>query len=200
MKQSDIIKDKVSICDVLSHYHINVNSFGWAKCCFHNDHKPSMKVNDKNVKCFTCGANEDIFGVVMAMEKCSFKEACVYLDNVFNLGVIRGFTEEEKQKYIKHKKEEEQKQKQKEEEKRNQKIVIDKILKKMRIIEKWQLKLSPQNNFYRFKENEIELERLDYLFQVVSGLTYDYKSMFVDVYGTNSKHILNGLCKNIIKI
>lgn len=54
---------------------------GWAKCVFHDDHEPSMKVNGPSsrlpntVKCFSCGRFGSVIDVVMAINDCSFGRA-----------------------------------------------------------------------------------------------------------------------------
>ena len=42
---------------------------------FTGDREASMKVYDRDFHCFGCGAHGDIFGFVMQMEGCGFKEA-----------------------------------------------------------------------------------------------------------------------------
>jgi len=53
------IKDQVSTREVAEHYGIKVNRAGMACCPFHEDKRPSMKVN-KNFICFGCQEKGDV--------------------------------------------------------------------------------------------------------------------------------------------
>lgn len=53
------IKQFITTRQAAESYGIPVNSHGMAVCPFHNDHNPSMKVDD-NFYCFGCGATGDV--------------------------------------------------------------------------------------------------------------------------------------------
>ena len=86
MNDNDLIKEVRSasnIVDVISSYLPLVkkgkNYFG--VCPFHDDNNPSMSVSeDKQIyKCFSCGANGNVFNFVMDYEKIDFKSALYLL-------------------------------------------------------------------------------------------------------------------------
>ncbi len=52
-------KENVTTRQVAEAYGVKVNRSGMARCPFHNDKHPSMKV-DKNFYCFACGAKGDV--------------------------------------------------------------------------------------------------------------------------------------------
>lgn len=53
------IKQFITTRQAAESYGIPVNSHGMAVCPFHDDHRPSMKVDD-NFYCFGCGATGDV--------------------------------------------------------------------------------------------------------------------------------------------
>ena len=53
------IKQFITTRQAAESYGIPVNSHGIAVCPFHDDHNPSMKVDD-NFYCFGCGATGDV--------------------------------------------------------------------------------------------------------------------------------------------
>lgn len=53
-----LVKEQVSALDVARAYGLQVNRAGMARCPFHDDHTPSMKV-DRRYYCFGCGATGD---------------------------------------------------------------------------------------------------------------------------------------------
>ena len=53
------IKQSITTRQAAESFGISVNSHGMAVCHFHDDHHPSMKVDD-NFYCFGCGATGDV--------------------------------------------------------------------------------------------------------------------------------------------
>lgn len=97
MSKIDIIQDKVSILDVLDFYKIPVSRSGFIRCPFHNDKHPSCKVYDKtnNIKCFSCGAKENVVGFVARIESVPVKKAIQIISDRYCLGIADCLSEEE---------------------------------------------------------------------------------------------------------
>ena len=55
------LRQKYTPTDILHHYGISINRHGFINCISHTDKNASMKVYEKNVNCFSCQANLDIF-------------------------------------------------------------------------------------------------------------------------------------------
>jgi DNA primase len=55
------LRQKYTATDILHHYGISINRHGFINCISHADKNASMKVYEKNVNCFSCGKNLDIF-------------------------------------------------------------------------------------------------------------------------------------------
>ena len=53
------IKQTVTTLQAAERYGLSVNRSGMARCPFHEDHNPSMKVDDR-FYCFGCGASGDV--------------------------------------------------------------------------------------------------------------------------------------------
>ena len=53
------VKQQLTARCVAEHYGLAVNRNGMARCPFHDDHTPSMKI-DNRFHCFACGADGDV--------------------------------------------------------------------------------------------------------------------------------------------
>lgn len=96
------IKQTVSMEDVCRQYGIEINRAGFAKCCFHADRKPSMKVYPGNggFHCFSCGAHGDIFHIVEKLYGCDFMTSLRTVIQDFNLPYDLDSTDDRKQKEL----------------------------------------------------------------------------------------------------
>lgn len=92
MLNTDKIKAAVSALDVCEKYGIEVNRAGFARCPFHNEKTPSMKVyrGDRGWHCFGCGKGGDVIALTQGILGISFSEACKRLNSDFNLGLDIG--------------------------------------------------------------------------------------------------------------
>ncbi len=81
------IKERLDMKDVLTAYGIEVNRSGFCLCPFHGEKTPSMKVYEKNYKCFGCGESGDVIKFVEKMFNLSSIDACKKLNNDFSLGL-----------------------------------------------------------------------------------------------------------------
>ena len=54
------IKKAVSVKEAAEHYGLSVTRHGKARCPFHEDHSPSLKMNEDYYYCFGCHATGDV--------------------------------------------------------------------------------------------------------------------------------------------
>jgi hypothetical protein len=54
------IKDAVSVKEAAERYGLSVTRHGMARCPFHKDHSPSLKLNEDYYYCFGCHASGDV--------------------------------------------------------------------------------------------------------------------------------------------
>ena len=54
------IKEAVSLKDAAESYGLTVGRNGMARCPFHDDHSPSLKLNEDYYYCFGCGEQGDV--------------------------------------------------------------------------------------------------------------------------------------------
>jgi hypothetical protein len=54
------IKDAVSVKEAAERYGLSVTRHGMARCPFHEDHSPSLKLNEDYYYCFGCYASGDV--------------------------------------------------------------------------------------------------------------------------------------------
>jgi DNA primase len=63
MFDTDLIKSRLSCRELLEMHGIETNRKGRARCCFHDDNRPSMAVFDDHVHCYACGAHADVIAL-----------------------------------------------------------------------------------------------------------------------------------------
>ena len=66
------------------------------RCCFHEDHQPSMTFKGGGWRCWSCGEHGDSLSLVMRYLHIGFKEACRWLADEHNVILTEYKPEEEK--------------------------------------------------------------------------------------------------------
>ena len=85
------IKGLVTAREAAEHYGLTVNSRGMAVCPFHDDHTPSMKL-DERFHCFGCGEDGDVIDFTARYFNLSLREAAEKLLADFGNGVELPYT------------------------------------------------------------------------------------------------------------
>ena len=80
------MKERVTARQVAERYGLKVSRNGMARCPFHNDKHPSMKI-DRNYYCFACGAKGDAVNYVAVQFGLSQFEAAKKIIEDFSLGI-----------------------------------------------------------------------------------------------------------------
>ena len=83
------VKESVSTRKVAEAYGIRVNRSGMACCPFHDDHTPSLKL-DQRYHCFGCGADGDVIDFTAQLFGIGKKEAAVKLASDFSISYDDG--------------------------------------------------------------------------------------------------------------
>ncbi len=74
MLQIESIKTNVAPADAAKMYGLSVQRSGMARCPFHNDTHPSMKLYDDHFYCFACGAHGDVIDLTAKLLGLNLKE------------------------------------------------------------------------------------------------------------------------------
>lgn len=72
---TDLIKSRLSCSELLAMHGIETNRKGRARCCFHDDNRPSMAVFDDHVHCYACGAHADVIALASQLYGVDSREA-----------------------------------------------------------------------------------------------------------------------------
>ena len=80
------MKERVTARQVAERYGLKVSRNGMARCPFHNDKHPSMKI-DQNYYCFACGAKGDAVNYVAVLFGLSQFETAKKINDDFSLGI-----------------------------------------------------------------------------------------------------------------
>ena len=80
----EVVKRSITTRQAAEFYGLSVNRFGKARCPFHDDQTPSMKV-DKRFHCFGCGADGDVIDFVSRLYGLDAKAAAEKLAADFQI-------------------------------------------------------------------------------------------------------------------
>ncbi len=84
MNVFEAVKSGVTARQAAEYYGIKVNKRGMARCPFHNDRTPSMKI-DKRYHCFACQADGDVVDFTAGLFGLTTKEAAEKLAHDFGI-------------------------------------------------------------------------------------------------------------------
>ena len=79
------VKAVVTVRQAAEHYGLKVGRGNMACCPFHNDHTPSMKLNEDYFYCFGCGAHGDVIDLVARLFNLSSYDAAKKLAADFGI-------------------------------------------------------------------------------------------------------------------
>ena len=82
-----IIKDRLTMCEVLECYGYEPNKKGFICCPFHLEKTPSMRIYDKDYHCFGCGEHGDVITFVQKLFNISFPDTLKKIDIDFGLNL-----------------------------------------------------------------------------------------------------------------
>ena len=80
----ETVKQTVTTRQAAERYGLSVNQSGMARCPFHEDHNPSMKVDDR-FYCFGCHASGDVIDFTARLFGTSLKDAAEKLAGDFGI-------------------------------------------------------------------------------------------------------------------
>lgn len=80
----ETVKQSVTTRQTAERYGLSVNQSGMVRCPFHEDHNPSMKVDDR-FYCFGCGASGDVIDFTARLFGISLKDAAKKLAEDFGI-------------------------------------------------------------------------------------------------------------------
>jgi hypothetical protein len=101
MTKIEVIKQNVSMQDLLQHYTIHPQNKSFYLCPFHTEKTPSARVHNGKFHCFGCSTDLTVIDFVMKYENCNIHDAIKLISNWFGLGLDKELTDKEKQAYIK---------------------------------------------------------------------------------------------------
>lgn len=84
---ADVIKESISMEDVLIHYGFRTAHNGRIPCPIHNGKDNNFSYKKHHFKCFVCGAGGSVIDFVMELFGIGFREACLRLNEEFHLGL-----------------------------------------------------------------------------------------------------------------
>ena len=80
-----IVKTTVTVKQAAALYGLPITTTGMTRCPFHEDHTPSMKLNDAYYYCFGCGATGDVIDLTARLFDLSCLQAARKLVQDFDL-------------------------------------------------------------------------------------------------------------------
>ena len=90
MNVFETIKAAVPMREAAEHYGLRVLPNGMACCPFHDDHHPSLKLNEDYFFCFGCGVHGDVIDFTAKLWDLPIQEAVEKLSSEFEIGMEQG--------------------------------------------------------------------------------------------------------------
>lgn len=81
----ETIKAAVSVPQAAAYYGMKIQRNHMTRCCFHDDHHPSMKLNDTYYYCFACLEHGDVIDLVARLHRESHYAAVQRLARDFGI-------------------------------------------------------------------------------------------------------------------
>jgi len=85
MNRIETIKAAVSPADAAKRYGLKVGRNGMARCPFHDDHHPSLRLYDDHFYCFACAAHGDVIDLTAKLLGIPVPEAIRRLEDDFGI-------------------------------------------------------------------------------------------------------------------
>ena len=82
----DTIKAAVSVPQAAAYYGMKIQRNNMTRCCFHDDHHPSLKLNDTYFYCFACLEHGDVIDLVARLHRESHYAAVQRIARDFGIG------------------------------------------------------------------------------------------------------------------
>lgn len=82
------IKEQLDLKEVVERYGVVLNNRNKGLCPFHNENTPSFCIKNQRYKCFGCGEGGDVINFVSKLLGLDNKNACMTLNDDFNLNLI----------------------------------------------------------------------------------------------------------------
>ena len=82
----ETIKAAVSVPQAAAYYGMKIQRNNMTRCCFHDDHNPSMKLNDTYYYCFACLEHGDVIDLVARLHRESHYAAVQRIAKDFGIG------------------------------------------------------------------------------------------------------------------
>ena len=82
----ETIKAAVSVPQAAAYYGMKIQRNNMTHCCFHDDHNPSMKLNDTYFYCFACLEHGDVIDLVAQLHRESHYAAVQRIAKDFGIG------------------------------------------------------------------------------------------------------------------
>lgn len=215
MNKIEIIKERISVEEILGRYWSQPNRAGRYKCCFHNGVDYNMSVERGMAYCFVCGESGDCLKVAKTILNTTIAQAVKQIDEDFRLGLGKPLTAEEKKKYAEQQKAREVEKKRQENLEKFERECLEKIAEKLRIADEYlsqkqfngivnsaeMYQYSDTIDFVMCEKAKERVRWLEWLWCLFTGDThYLVEEDFCAIYGTDKVGILRKVYKGEIGI
>lgn len=184
----EIAKEHISVREAAEYYGVKVNRNGMCSCLFHQEHRPSMKLNKDYFYCFGCGVSGDVVKFTAKLFDVGNYEAAKKLISDFGLDM-----ETSKEVSIQKKLQYQKEKKLKQDESYCQKVVTDYL----HLLQKWKKDYVPMISEEIWDERFLEVCRmLEYVEYLADMLTFGEAKQRVEL---TEKLFKDGTITNIKK-
>ena len=158
----EAVKRTVPVPEAAARYGMDVSRNSMARCPFHNDRNPSMKLNDDYFFCFGCGERGDVIDLTAGLYGLNNYDAVHKLADDFGVGYETVILDPAKI---------EQKRLEREREQEKERQVFLSLTERLYVLRDWIVRFAPKSPDEeldpRFVEACHDLARVEYLVDVL---------------------------------
>ena len=153
------VKTSINTREAVEHYGIEVNRYGKALCPFHNDHNPSLFVDDDHYYCYACGEHGDVIDFTAKLFGLKLYEAAQKL--AYDFGITQDKPPTKAMQEKQNRKSEAQQLRE------NEKLCFSALMEYYKLLQEWMVLYAPRTpedeSDDRFVQACHDLDYVEYL-------------------------------------
>jgi len=153
------VKTSINTREAAEHYGIEVNRYGKALCPFHNDHNPSLFVDDDHYYCYACGEHGDVIDFTAKLFGLKLYEAAQKL--AYDFGITQDKPPTKAMQEKQNRKSEAQQLRE------NEKLCFSALMEYYKLLQEWMVLYAPRTpedeSDDRFVQACHDLDYVEYL-------------------------------------
>ena len=177
------VKTSINTREAAERYEVEVNRHRKALCPFHNDHHPSLFVDDDHYYCYACGEHGDVIDLTAKLHGLTLCDAAKKL--AYDFGITQDKPPDKAMQKKMNRKSEAQRLRE------NEKLCFSALLEYMKLLQEWKWLYAPRTpedkHDDRFVEACHNLDYVEYLVDTLIGGDSYERNEVIEMVMTDGK-------------